>query len=86
MGPRGAGAARTSSNVIAGGKLTRPRARLEQLDAERVCLRITDRCWVTPKERARKSPRPLDVALQSEPDRAAHAIRQRYATFLLDKR
>jgi hypothetical protein len=68
--------------VIAEHDLEAFRARLEALDAQRICLRITDKHWGILKDRARKSPRPLDAALQSELNRCAHAIRDHYVRAL----
>ena len=75
----------TCATVLPAGKLLDLKARLEKLDHERICLRITDKYWQILKERARKSPKPLDVALQGELNRAADAIRRHYSTFLLGK-
>ena len=71
------------SAVLPAGKLLDLKARLVALDHQRICLRITDDYWKILKERARKSPKPLDVALQSELNRAAGAIKRHYSAFVL---
>lgn len=61
------------------------KARMDALDTQRICLRITDKHWAIMKERARKSPKPLVEALQSELDRCAAAIQDHYGRFILRK-
>ena len=75
----------TRSNILPAEKMRDLKARLDELNHERICLRITDKYWNTLKERARKSPKPLDVALQSELNRAANAICRHYRTFVIRK-
>ena len=77
--------AMSADNVMSMDKLPDLRTRLERLDAQRICLRITDRHWDKMKKQARKSPKPLDVALQSELDRCAHAIQQHYLSVIRGK-
>lgn len=75
----------TPAIVLPAGKLLDLKARLDALDQQRICLRITDAYWAILKERARKSPKPLEVALQSELTRAAGAIKRHYSAFVLGK-
>lgn len=77
--------AKTVDNIVSLDRLPDLRARLERLDAQRICLRITDKHWDKLKQQARKSPKPLDVALQSELDRCAHWIQQHYLALLRGK-
>ena len=77
---------KTADNIISLDKLPDLRARLERLDAQRVCLRITDKHWDKMKEQARKSARPLEIALQSELDRCAHKIQQHYLSIVFGRR
>lgn len=76
----------TADNIISFDKLPDLRARLERLDAQRVCLRITDKHWDKMKQQARKSAKPLEVALQSELDRCAHKIQQYYLSIITGRK
>lgn len=76
---------RSDPTVLGAERLAEHKAVLERLNHERLCLRITDRYWEVLKARARKSTKPMEVALQGELDRAADAIKQHYGTYLLDR-
>lgn len=68
--------AQVLDNVIAAHRLPDLRARLNRLDAQRKCMRVSDRQWRAMMSRARQSDRPLAEALQSELNVYAYMVVQ----------
>lgn len=65
-------------NVISLDRLPELRAEIDRFEAQRTCMRISDRSWQAIKRRARESHRPLTEALESELARYARWIRSQF--------
>jgi hypothetical protein len=65
-------------NVIGMDRLPALRADLSRFEAQRTCMRISDRNWHAMKRRARRSNRPITEALQSELSRYAKYIQSHF--------
>ena len=65
-----------ADNVISADKLPELRELLEELEAQRKCMRIPDNNWRAMKARAKKSHKSFIVALQGELSACAYKIMQ----------